>query len=293
MIAFGRALPEPKAYSSYSEPGIRLASEPDSEVLALAATASTTRIYNLLLEQAAALDGLEALVLLHPHTEITDRHFAAKVRAALAGDGVDVVGCAGASGVSGPAWWEGDVVSGPVRLRYQEHGGGEIDAYGWADPAPAPGEVEVVDPFLMVLSPRAVRELRFDERLWLAPGIEVDFCRRVRDSGGRVVVADLEVVQHRALDLVGDSEAWMLACLEYSRITAEPEDDVSVDWRSRALRAEADRDAARILTYFSGLVVDHRIAEREARLEALTSAPGWGLTAPLRRLNQRRRERRR
>jgi hypothetical protein len=293
VIAFGIALPEGKAYSAYTEPGIRLASEPDSEILAVAAMASTTRVHNLLLEQAAALDGLEALVLLHPHTEITDRDFAAKIRAALAEPGVDVVGCAGANGVRGPDWWEGSVVSGPVRLRYQEHAGGEIPAYGWADPAPAPGEVEVVDRFLMALSPRAVRELRFDERLWLTPGFEVDFCRRVRDSGGRVMVADLEVVQHRALDLVGDSEAWMLACLEYSRITAEAEDDESVDWRSRALRAEADRDAARILTYFSGLVVDHMIAEREAQLEALTSAPGWALTAPLRRLNHRRRERRR
>ena len=92
MIAFGSSISGAEAYRRYAEPGVRLAAEPDSEVFAYAAVEPVGRTYNLILEAAAARDDLEALVLVHPHTEIVDPAFCAKVRQALADPEVGAVG---------------------------------------------------------------------------------------------------------------------------------------------------------------------------------------------------------
>ena len=80
MIAFGVSVTEGEAYRRYAEPGIKRAKEPDSEVYVFAAVGQASRTYNLLLDTAARHDDLEALVLVHPHTEITDSDFCVKVR---------------------------------------------------------------------------------------------------------------------------------------------------------------------------------------------------------------------
>ena len=53
--------------------------------------------------------------------------------------------------------------------RYEEHGGGDLASFSWAwDEAPPYariGEVETLDGFVLVLSPWAVRNIRFDESL--------------------------------------------------------------------------------------------------------------------------------
>jgi hypothetical protein len=134
-----------------------------------------------------------------------------------------------------------------------------------------------------------VRELRFDEALWLGPGLEVDFCRRVRAAGRRVRVEDLALVQHRALDLVRDPEVWMLGHLQHGQRLAEQAGDV--DWEARALAAEADHEAARTIGYFNKLVTDRMVEDLEARLAALSGSPGWRATRPLRELNRWRRGR--
>ena len=76
-----------------------------------------------------------------------------------------VAGAVGARGVRTLAWWDGEVSAAPVVHRYYEHGGGEMDGYGWARPTLPLGEVDAVDGFLLVLSPWAVRNVRFDESL--------------------------------------------------------------------------------------------------------------------------------
>ena len=57
--------------------------------------------------------------------------------------------------------------------RYEEHGGGDLHSFSWAwDDAPPyarTGEVDTLDGFLLVLSPWAVRTLRFDESLGRVP----------------------------------------------------------------------------------------------------------------------------
>jgi len=183
VIAFGVSVAEGEAYRRYSEPGITLAKEPDSQVYVFAAVGQIARTYNLLLETAAGHEDLEALVLVHPHTQLTDHDLCPNVRRALSDPEVAVVGAVGATSVRTIAWWEGAISSGPVKLRYREFGGGELPAFSWKERAPAPREVDAVDGLLMVLSPWAVRNLRFDESLALGHGFDVDYCMQAREAG--------------------------------------------------------------------------------------------------------------
>jgi hypothetical protein len=269
-----------------------LAKEPDSEVYAFAAVGSIPRSYNLLLEAANRREDLEALVLVHPHVEITDRDFCAKVREALSDPDVAVVGSIGATGVRTIAWWEGAVRTGPVIHHYGEHGGGELPAFAWAQPDAAPGEVEVVDGFLMVLSPWAVRNLRFDEGLALGHGYDLDFCMQARAHGRLVITADLRCIYHHSLELVGEKELelWVEAHIHTARKwdgnIPGVESNGQPDWKQRARRAEADREAARAIAYSNALGSDARVLELERALEATTSSTSWKLTQPLRSVNQ-------
>ena len=129
MIIFASALRERRAYRDHAGPGVERAREGDSEVFAIASAGSICGDYNLILDQVAERDGLEALVLVDEDTEIADPDFCAKVRRALADPDVGLVGCAGATGVESVAWWAARVSAGPVTYRYSEYGGGEIDTF--------------------------------------------------------------------------------------------------------------------------------------------------------------------
>jgi hypothetical protein len=294
LIAFGSSISGAEAYRRYAEPGIRLAAEPDSAVFAFAAVEPVGRTYNLILEAAAARNDLEALALVHPHTEIVDPQFCAKVRAALADQAVGAVSCAGARGVRSIAWWEREVVCARVRQRYEEHGGGEIDSIAWARRQAPPAEVEALDGQLLVLSPWAARNVRFDESLLLGHGFDLDFSLQVREAGRKLMVADLRVVHHRSLELISDLAVWVEAHIRLAEkwngaLIEEPTDEAG--WKRRARLAEARREAARAVAMSESLKVDARVLELERELEQKTSTASWKLTAPLRALNHWRRER--
>ncbi|MGH2872035.1 MAG: glycosyltransferase family 2 protein [Solirubrobacteraceae bacterium] len=303
MIAFGVMVAEPEAYHRYTEPGIRLAAEPDSRVLAFATTGSAARTCNLLLDAAAAIEDLEALILLHAHTEIADPDLCAKVRVALAEPAVAVAGCAGAQGVRTLAWWRARVSAGEITQRYNEHGGGEVRAYAWVHPAPPPATVDVVDELLMALSPWAVRNVRFDEGLPLGFGFDLDYCLEVGERGHQVVTFDASVIQHRSVELIERLELWVEGHIAFAqkwdaRLAARngaqglPATGIAEDLvRARARRAEAEREAARAITYFRRLALDARVAEMRKQVDELTSSRSWRLTAPLRELNHWRRSR--
>jgi hypothetical protein len=289
MIAFAAAISDPEPYRRFAEPGIRLAADPDSEVLAFGAVGSIGRSYNMLLDAAAAHDDLEALVLVHPYMEIADPNLCAKVRTAFADPDVAVLGCMGASGVRSIAWWEGSVVSAPVTHRYHEHGGGDRPAFSWVHAEPPPTEVDTVDGLLLVLSAWAVRNVRFDESLHLGHGYDLDYCLQVREAGRKVVAVDIRAIQHRSLDLVKDLDLWIEAHVAMSRkwngrIAGVDTDDAS--WKARARRAEAEREAARAFAFSSALKLDARVLELERAFEQATSTLSWRITAPLRRLNR-------
>jgi GT2 family glycosyltransferase len=293
LIAFGAAISGAEAYRRYAEPGIRMAAEADSEVFAFAAVEPVGRTYNLLLDAAAAREDLEALVLVHPHTEIVDPSFCAKVRAALSDPPTGVVGCAGARKVQSIAWWEGEVVRGSVRQRYEEHGGGEIESVSWARRHEPPAEVEVIDGQLLALAPWVVRSLRFDESLLLGHGFDLDFSLQVREAGRRLRVVDLHVVHHRSLELISDLAVWVEAHIRVgekwdAKLHEAPRDEAA--WKRRARRAEAQREAARAIAMSESLKLDARVLELERRFEGQTATASWRMTAPLRALNRLRRE---
>src|SRR5690349_3047680 len=72
MIAFGTAITKPDVFRRCAEPGIRRAAEADSVVLDRPACGTLFESYNALLDEAAGLDDLEALVLVHQDAEIDD-----------------------------------------------------------------------------------------------------------------------------------------------------------------------------------------------------------------------------
>jgi hypothetical protein len=293
LIAFGSSISGAEAYRRYAQPGVRLAAEPDSEVLALAAVEPVGRTYNLILDAVAARDDLEALVLVHPHTEIVDPGFCGKIRRVLRDPEVGAIGCAGANGVRSIAWWEGEVVCASVRQRYEEYHGGEIDSVSWAVRRPPPAEVEALDGQLLVLSPWAVRNLRFDETLLLGHGFDLDFSLIVREAGRKLVVADLSVLHHRSLELIKDLEVWIEAHIHMAEkwngtLHAAITDEQA--WKRRARIAEARREAARAMAMSESLKLDARVLELERELEQRTMSASWRLTAPLRFLNRLRKE---
>ena len=292
MIAFASAVQEPDGYREHAGPGIALAAEPGSVVDVLAATSSVCRSLNLLLDRAAARDDLEALVIVGEDAQITDPDLCAKVRRALADPDVAVVGCVGATGVAGAAWWEGAVVAGDVRLRYGEFGGGELDAFAWARAGRPPAEVDAVAGFLLAVSPWAVAALRFDETLALGIGYEVDFCAQAREAGRKVVVEDLGVLHHASLELAEEPEAWTEAHVRLAekwdgRLPgAPPRPD---DWKTRARLAEAERDAAQTILFSEYSRREAQLLPLQRELDAMTSTLGWKLTEPLRLANAYRR----
>jgi Glycosyltransferase like family len=295
MIVFACAVREPEAYRDHAGPGLELAAGPGCEVDVVAAMSSLCASYNLLLDRAARRERLEALIVVQENVELADPRFCENVRTALANPDVAVVGCAGATRVEGAAWWDGDITCGQVIHRYREYGGGELDAFAWAPTGAPPAEVDTVAGFLLVLAPWAVRSLRFDERLQLGTGFDVDYCARARQAGKKVVAADLRVIHHHRLELIGEPEAWIEAHVQLAdkwdgRLPGAP--PRPADWKQRARLAEAERDAARTEVFSNHSRLEAELLPLDRELTRMTSTPGWRLTAPLRQLNALRKRRR-
>jgi ribosomal protein L29 len=291
MIAFGSSITDPDFYRRCAEKGIRLAAEPDSEIMAFMAAGSLFRSYNLLLDKASQLGDLEALVLVHQDAEIVDPDFCKKLRRALRDPDVGVVGCVGAIGVRSIAWWEGSVTWASFTHRYGELGGGEIPAFSWRGEALPPyaktGEVETVDGFVLGLSPWVVQNVRFDESLGQLHGYDFDFCLQVRHAGRKVVTEDFQVIHHHSLDLVSDPETWIEAHMR----VAEKWDgrmphvgSAAGDWKQRARRAEAEAAATRAQVVTKELKSEARIKQMEREIAEIKDSASWRITQPLRRL---------
>jgi hypothetical protein len=296
VIVFAASITDAEVYERAAAKGIRLAAEPDSEVLANSAAGSIFRSYNLIMDAVAERDDLEALVLIHQDAEIADPGFCAELRRRLADPDVGVVGCVGAIGVRSIAWWEGSVTWASFVHRYGELGGGDLPAFAWnGTKAPAYarlGEVESVDGFVMALSPWTVRNVRFDESLGQLHGYDFDFCLQVREAGRKVVTADFKVVHHHSLDLIGDVETWIQAHMRIAEKWDGRMPGVGADtgtWKERARRAEAEAAASRALAVSTQLKADARALQHERDMREMRESVGWQMTEPLRRLNALRR----
>jgi hypothetical protein len=299
VIAFGCSITQPKTYASMAEPGIRLAAEPDSLVLAHAAAGPLSRSYNLMLDRVRDRDDLEALVLLHQDAEIADPDFCAKLRAALSDPAVGVVGCVGAVGATSIAWWEGSVTWDAFARCYGEMKGAPMPDLSWNGeklPPNAPmGEVHTLDGFMLALSPWAVRELRFDESLDFLHGVDFDFCMQVLDAGRKVVAADLDVIHHHPLELVTKPQAWLEAHMLVSEkwTGRMPHvDEAEIDWKRRARQSEAEAGVARLAGASKLLMAYARAEQHDSDEHAVTQTASWRITEPLRRANAIRKARR-
>jgi hypothetical protein len=285
MIAFGCPITDPEAYEGYAEPGIRRAAEGDSELLTFLNAKSIFRAYNLFCEQAAELDGLEALALVHQDAELMDEDFCEKVRRELRDPDVAIVGCAGAVGVRSVAWWEGSTTWASFTHRFEEMGGGDLPGLTWdrVPPYAHTGAVDSVDGVLIVMSPWAVRNLRFDESIGGLHGYDLDICLQARAAGKQVVAADLRVVHHHSLRLLGDTEGWISAHMKIAeKWSNELDRDRPEDWKKRARLAEAELGAARLQLILSQHHIN-RLAEDFAGLQRSRS---WRLMAPFRALGR-------
>jgi hypothetical protein len=299
MIAFGSAITRREIYRACAEPGIRRSAEPDSVVFDLPAAGSVSVSCNAILDRAAAQDDLEALVLVHQDAELMSPELCATIRAALTDMDVGLLGCVGAIGVRSIAWWEGSVTLASFVNRYTEHGGGDLHSFSWNwGDAPAYaqlGTVDALDGFVLVLAPWTVRHVRFDESLGAFHGYDLDFCLQVREAGRRVVTADFRAIHHRPLEMLPDPAEWIDAHIRL----AEKWDGrmpgighAEGSWRERALRAEAERDAARALARTTALEIEARAAMLERALAETRGSISWRITAPLRLFRRpRRRER--
>jgi hypothetical protein len=283
LIAFGCPITNGRLYETYAAPGIRLAAEPDSEVLAYQSGGSIFRAYNTLMDLAAKHDDLEALVLLHQDAEIIDPQFCEKAREPLRDPEVAIVGCAGALGVRNISWWEGMVTWASFSHRYDEMGGGDIPGLSWhVDRVPSyavTGEVDVIDGFIIVMSPWAVRKLRFDESLGLLHGYDLDICLQAKAARKKVVTTDFRAIHHHSLDLIGDQEAWVTA---HMRIAEKWEsrfsDDRGSDWKQRARRAEAELEAMRVQLRLA----EHYITRLSEDYHQMQRSKSWRWAAPFR-----------
>ena len=203
MIAFGCSIVTPDVYRRFAKRGFERAAEPDSAIYVHAGTSSIARSYNLLLDKARAHDDLEGLVIVHADAELLDEDFCTRVRRALSDPEVAIVGCVGATGVSGLAWWDGEVTWNSAPYRPDEDSGFELafGASGTGEPRTT-GEVDTLYGVVLGLSPWAVANLRFDESIGILHGYDADICRKARAAGRKVVTADLHVAHHHSPDLV-------------------------------------------------------------------------------------------
>jgi hypothetical protein len=293
MIAFGCPITDHALYEACAEPGIRRVAEPDSEILALGSAglgdASIFRNYNLLIEEAAKLDGLEALVLVHQDAEIVDDEFMTKVRRALQHSEIGILGCAGAIGVRNIAWWDGSVTLASFSHRYTEYGGGEIlgSTFDWeqAPPEARTGEVDVIDGFMMVLTPWFIENIRFDESLGQLHGYDFDVCQQVRAAGRKVWAEHIRVIHHHSLELIGDVDGWIAAHMRVAEKwdgRLSPSQTIPGEWKDRARWAEARRDAALMQANAAELARDAAVIDLERQLQSIERSASWRLTKPLR-----------
>jgi Glycosyltransferase like family len=291
MIAFGSSITKPDVYDGYAQRGIELVWEPDSVVFALPAGGSIFAGYNAILQRAAELPELEALVLVHQDTEIAGPDFCATVRAALVDPDVGVVGCVGAVGVRSIAWWEASVTQASFVHRHREHGGGDLPGFSWdwttAPPYARAGEVDTLDGFLLVLSPWVVRNLRFDESLGQLHGYDLDFCLQVREAGRKVVTADVRAIHAHSLTPFADPEEWVRAHIAVAQKWDGRMPGIGTapgDWLQRARWAEARRDAALLVDHANELELEAQLRALEHELTEMQGSISWRMTKPLRQI---------
>ena len=148
-------------------------------------------------------------MIVDARTEIADRDFCAKVRAALRDPDVAVAGRGRRARrpharVVGRRGQRGAGRAPLLRARRRRDGGLRLGA---AHGAARRGRRRRRLPARAVAVGGAERALRRVART--GHGFDVDYCLQVREAGRKVVTADLRAIHHRTLELVSDFEIWV------------------------------------------------------------------------------------
>jgi hypothetical protein len=167
-------------------------------LVALYGQTQLTVAYNTILDAYRGKD-VDAVILLHDDLEITDPAAEEKFLGALAED-VAIVGVCGGVGDKTLAWWTSETI------------GHQMTDSGLLDFGPRTGDVAFVEGSIMVFSPWAVENLRFDERYPGFLGYD-DVCLTARAMGKRVTVADVDTHHHSTVGFKSPAiaRAWDVA----------------------------------------------------------------------------------
>lgn len=143
-------------------------------------------VYNRILDLYRGRDDLDALILLHDDLEITDPAAEAKFLEPLQDPDVALVGVAGGPGHLGLAWWN----TSPI--------GHQMTDVMNLDFGQRAGDVDILEGSILVFSPWAIDNLRFDERF---PGFHTydEIGMQARRQDKRVVVVDVDTHHHTAM----------------------------------------------------------------------------------------------
>jgi GT2 family glycosyltransferase len=216
VFVFGVAVLADEEFRSYALPGIRRVAEPDSLILERPGPGSVQEKYNSILDEAARHEDLEGVVLPHEDVEIVDDEFLDVIRRRFRDPTIAVLGVVGGRGVSSIAWGLGTETFGSAGVtRVVPHVEERFSETTLCAVPAGAHEVDAVDGILLVLSPWATRELRFDEAFSkVFHGYDVDLCFQARERGRRVVVEELRVIHH-TLQVRG--EGWVEADVLWQR----------------------------------------------------------------------------
>ena len=194
MICYGCCVGPTTHFEELALPALSRVLGPQDTLLTARDATSITSAYNGFIDEAGAMNDVEALVLLHDDVVLLDRNFAPRVRRVLRDPTVGVVGVVGASGLCSMSFWEGRTTKGRV-----------WDGTRSLDFGPPRGDVDVVDGLLMVLSPAALEAVRFDEITFDGfHGYDADYCLSCRQAGLRVVVEPF-VLYHKSTGQMASS----------------------------------------------------------------------------------------
>lgn len=183
MIAFGVPILDEELYRRWAGPSIAALVEPDSIVIRKRGYDSIQEPYNEILAEAAEREDLEAVVLLHEDTWIDEPKLPQLIRWHFRDPTVGVIGAIGARGVSSMAWWHDTELLGAVTTARHSS---VPTVY-----STGPQIADVVDGYLLIVSPRVARTVRFDQQgNEDFHGYDIDFCSRVRARGFSVIVDD-------------------------------------------------------------------------------------------------------
>lgn len=179
-VAYGVCLGSWDKYRRFVEPHI----DTDRVTLMIDQTC-IGEAYNTILDSHAACPP-DALILLHDDLEIVDPQAEEKFLAALAQPDVALVGVAGGYGVTSLAWWEA------IPVGHQQTDAMMIH-FGVRE-----GDVDLLEGSILVFSPWAIKNLRFDLRFTGFHGYD-DIAMIAKAAGKRVYVADVDTHHHTSM----------------------------------------------------------------------------------------------